>query len=63
LRRTTAAAFAEAAHRYSVFYQPTGDGRATARAGRVARAVRLDNFLPIIRNGSGPFGRPEVHGL
>ena len=34
-----AAAFAEAAHRYSVFYQPTGDGRATARAGRVARAT------------------------
>jgi uncharacterized protein (DUF934 family) len=33
-----AAAFAEAAHRYSVFYQPTGDGRSTARAGRVARA-------------------------
>jgi hypothetical protein len=31
LRRTTAAAFAEAAHRYSVFYQPTGDGRSTAR--------------------------------
>jgi uncharacterized protein (DUF934 family) len=30
-------AFAEAAHRYSVFYQPTGDGRSTARAGRVAR--------------------------
>jgi hypothetical protein len=26
-----AAAFAEAARRYSVFYQPTGDGRATAR--------------------------------
>jgi uncharacterized protein (DUF934 family) len=33
-----AAAFTEAARRYSVFYQPTGDGRATARAGRVARA-------------------------
>jgi uncharacterized protein (DUF934 family) len=33
-----AAAFAEAERRYSVFYQPTGDGRATARAGRVARA-------------------------
>jgi len=33
-----AAAFAEAARRYSVFYQPTGDGRATARTGRVARA-------------------------
>jgi hypothetical protein len=32
-----AAAFAEAARRYSVFYQPTGDGRSTARAGRVAR--------------------------
>jgi len=34
-----AAAFAEAARRYSVFYQPTGDGRATARAARVARAA------------------------
>ena len=33
-----AAAFAEAARRYSVFYQPTGDGRATARTGRAARA-------------------------
>jgi uncharacterized protein (DUF934 family) len=33
-----AAAFAEAERRYSVFYQPTGDGRATALAGRVARA-------------------------
>jgi uncharacterized protein (DUF934 family) len=33
-----AAAFAEAVHRYSVFYQPTGDGRASAR---VARASRL----------------------
>jgi uncharacterized protein (DUF934 family) len=32
-----AAVFAEVARRYSVFYQPTGDGRATARAGRVAR--------------------------
>ena len=34
-----AAAFAEAAHCYSVFYQPTGAGRATARAGRVARTT------------------------
>ena len=33
-----AEAFAQAARRYSVFYQPTGDGRATARASRVARA-------------------------
>ena len=32
-----AAAFAEAAHRYSVFYQPTGDGRATALRSRLAR--------------------------
>jgi len=30
-----AAAFAEAARRYSVFYQPTGAGLATARAARV----------------------------
>jgi len=30
-----AAAFAQAARRYSVFYQPTGDGRATARASRL----------------------------
>ena len=33
-----AAAFAPATRRYSVFYQPTGDGRATARAARGARA-------------------------
>jgi hypothetical protein len=33
-----AAAFAQATRRYSVFYQPTGDGRSTALAGRVARA-------------------------
>jgi uncharacterized protein (DUF934 family) len=33
-----AAAFAESARRYSVFYQPTGDGRATVRASRAARA-------------------------
>ena len=30
-----AEAFAQASRRYSVFYQPTGDGRATARAARV----------------------------
>jgi uncharacterized protein (DUF934 family) len=29
-----AAAFAQSARRYSVFYQPTGDGRATVRAAR-----------------------------
>jgi len=37
-----AAAFAQAARRYSVFYQPTGDGRATARAARVARSDSLE---------------------
>jgi uncharacterized protein (DUF934 family) len=33
-----AEAFAQAARRYSVFYQPTGDGRATALRARLARA-------------------------
>jgi uncharacterized protein (DUF934 family) len=32
-----AGAFAQAAQRYSVFYQPTGDGRATALRSRLAR--------------------------
>jgi uncharacterized protein (DUF934 family) len=32
-----AAAFAQATRRYSVFYQPTGDSRSTALAGRLAR--------------------------
>jgi uncharacterized protein (DUF934 family) len=32
-----AAAFAEAAHRYSIFYQPTGDGRTTALRERLRR--------------------------
>jgi uncharacterized protein (DUF934 family) len=36
-----AAAFAQASRRYSVFYQPTGDGRATARASRRARSDSL----------------------
>jgi uncharacterized protein (DUF934 family) len=34
-----AAAFAEAVQRYSVFYQPTGDGRASARLARASRIV------------------------
>ena len=33
-----ARAFAEATRRFSVFYQPTGDGRATALRARLARA-------------------------
>lgn len=32
-----AAAFAEAVHRYSVFYQPTGDGRTSTLRARLAR--------------------------
>jgi uncharacterized protein (DUF934 family) len=32
-----AEAFAQVSRRYSVFYQPTGDGRATARASRAGR--------------------------
>lgn len=32
--------FAEASRRYSVFYQPTGDGRPTALRARLARAHR-----------------------
>jgi len=33
---TDADAFAEAARRYSVFYQPTGDGRLAASKARLA---------------------------
>jgi uncharacterized protein (DUF934 family) len=40
-----AAAFAQAARRYSVFYQPTGDGRATARASRARTASLAGNSL------------------
>jgi uncharacterized protein (DUF934 family) len=36
-------AFAEVLRRYSVFYQPTGDGRATALRARLARA-RTDSL-------------------
>ena len=37
-----AAAFEDASSRYSVFYQPTGDGRQTALRARLARARRLN---------------------
>jgi uncharacterized protein (DUF934 family) len=33
-----AAAFAEAVHRYSVFYQPTGDGRTSTLRARLSRS-------------------------
>jgi uncharacterized protein (DUF934 family) len=36
-KEADAAAFAETARRYSVFYQPTGDGRATALRARLGR--------------------------
>ena len=35
-KEADAAAFAEAVHRYSVFYQPTGDGRATTLRARLS---------------------------
>jgi uncharacterized protein (DUF934 family) len=44
-----AAAFAEAVQRYSVFYQPTGDGRAStlrARLARVAAPSGQREFVP-----------------
>jgi uncharacterized protein (DUF934 family) len=34
-----AAAFAEAVHRYSVFYQPTGDGRTSTLRARLSRSA------------------------
>jgi uncharacterized protein (DUF934 family) len=40
-----AAAFAEAVHRYSVFYQPTGDGRLSARNARTSRLVPAGGVL------------------
>jgi uncharacterized protein (DUF934 family) len=40
-----AAAFAEAVQRYSVFYQPTGDGRASTLTARRARGAS-----PAVRN-------------
>jgi uncharacterized protein (DUF934 family) len=44
-KEADAAAFAEAARRYSVFYQPTGDGRATARSSRARTASAAGNLL------------------
>ena len=40
-----AATFAEAVHRYSVFYQPTGDGRGSTLTARRARGPS-----PVVRN-------------
>ena len=37
-KEADAAAFGETSRRYSVFYQPTGDGRTTALRARLARA-------------------------
>jgi uncharacterized protein (DUF934 family) len=41
-----AAAFADTVRRYSVFYQPTGDGRRTARSARLDRAPDLAARVP-----------------
>ena len=46
-----AAAFAEAVHRYSVFYQPTGDGRTTTLRARPAQR----SWSPV--RGAGEFVR------
>jgi len=43
-----AAAFAETVRRYSVFYQPTGDGRRSASSARLARAPAV---APAVREG------------
>ena len=40
-KEADAAAFAEAVHRYSVFYQPTGDGRARTLTARRARGPSM----------------------
>ena len=40
-KEADAAAFAETVRRYSVFYQPTGDGRPTAQHARFERAESL----------------------
>ena len=49
-KENDAVAFAEVAQRYSVFYQPTGDGRRSARQARALHAPPV-----------GPaHGRPEV---
>src|SRR5262249_17436114 len=41
-----AEAFADTVRRYSVFYQPTGDGRPTARAGRLDRGPEIGSRAP-----------------
>ena len=40
-KATDAAAFAEAVHRYSVFYQPTADGRVSTLTSRLVRTTSL----------------------
>ncbi len=40
-KESDAAAFADAVHRYSVFYQPTGDGRTSTLKARLARGRLL----------------------
>ena len=47
-----AAAFADAARRYSVFYQPTGDGRTTALRARLARAIPTTRGLELVSHAS-----------
>ena len=51
-----AAAFAESVARYDVFYQPTGDGRATAQHARLDHAAD-DDACTLSPDGRG--GRTE----
>lgn len=48
-----AAAFEETSRRYSVFYQPTGDGRTTALRARLARAHSESPLAPALALGCG----------
>ena len=51
IKDADAEAFAQASRRYSVFYQPTGDGRATARAARARTgSVASGSLLQYQRN-------------
>ena len=42
----------DAARRYSVFYQPTGDGRTTALRARLARAIPATRELELVSHAS-----------
>ncbi len=47
-KESDAAAFADAVHRYSVFYQPTGDGRTSTLKARLARGRLLQGEREVV---------------